>query len=34
MSRLERNEEPLRRVQQHLNRYLDSEVAAAHRSRG
>src|ERR1700681_3982749 len=30
MSRLERNEEPLRRVQQHLNRYLDSEVAAAH----
>ncbi len=29
MSRLERNDEPLRRVQQHLNRYLDNEVAAA-----
>jgi TetR/AcrR family transcriptional regulator, transcriptional repressor for nem operon len=28
MSRLERNDEPLRRVQQHLNRYLDREVAA------
>jgi TetR/AcrR family transcriptional repressor of nem operon len=34
MSRLERNDEPLRRVQQHLNRYLESEVAAAHRSQG
>ncbi len=29
MSRLERNDEPLRRVQQHLNRYLDNEVAAS-----
>jgi TetR/AcrR family transcriptional repressor of nem operon len=32
MSRLERNDEPLRRVQQHLNQYLESEVAAAPRS--
>ena len=29
MSRLERNDEPLRRVQQHLNRYLEQEVAAS-----
>jgi TetR/AcrR family transcriptional repressor of nem operon len=29
MSRLQRNDEPLRRVQQHLNRYLDNEVAAS-----
>jgi TetR/AcrR family transcriptional regulator, transcriptional repressor for nem operon len=29
MSRLERSEETLRRVQQHLNRYLDTEVVAA-----
>jgi TetR/AcrR family transcriptional repressor of nem operon len=29
MSRLERNDEPLRRLQQHLNRYLDNEVAAS-----
>jgi len=28
MSRLERNDDPLRRVQQHLNRYLENEVAA------
>jgi TetR/AcrR family transcriptional repressor of nem operon len=28
MSRLERNDDALRRVQQHLNRYLDAEVAA------
>jgi TetR/AcrR family transcriptional repressor of nem operon len=28
MSRLEGNDEPLRRVQQHLNRYLEDEVAA------
>jgi TetR/AcrR family transcriptional repressor of nem operon len=29
MSRIQRNEEPLRRVQSHLNEYLDKEVAAA-----
>jgi hypothetical protein len=29
MSRLERHDEPLRTVQQHLNRYLESEVAAS-----
>ncbi len=29
MSRLERNDDPLRRVQEHLNRYLESEVAAS-----
>jgi hypothetical protein len=29
ISRLQRNDEPLRRVQQHLNRYLDREVAAS-----
>jgi TetR/AcrR family transcriptional repressor of nem operon len=29
MSRLQRNDEALRRVQSHLNRYLDSEVAAS-----
>lgn len=29
MSRLERNDDALRRVQGHLNRYLESEVAAA-----
>jgi TetR/AcrR family transcriptional repressor of nem operon len=34
MSRLERNEYALRSVQKHLNHYLDSEVAAARRSRG
>ena len=28
MSRLERNDDPLRRVQQHLNRYLETEVSA------
>jgi TetR/AcrR family transcriptional repressor of nem operon len=28
MSRLERSDEPLRHVQQHLNRYLDNEVSA------
>src|SRR6202035_4042094 len=28
MSRLERNDDALRRVQQHLNRYLESEVSA------
>lgn len=28
MSRLERNDDALRRVQEHLDRYLDSEVAA------
>jgi TetR/AcrR family transcriptional repressor of nem operon len=28
MSRLERNDEPLRRVQQHLKRYLETEIAA------
>ena len=33
MGRLERNEYALRSVQQHLNKYLDSEVAAARRSR-
>ena len=27
MSRIQRNEEALRRVQVHLNRYLDDEVA-------
>jgi TetR/AcrR family transcriptional repressor of nem operon len=29
MSRLQRNDEALRRIQSHLNRYLDSEVAAS-----
>ena len=29
MSRLQRNDEALRRVQSHLNRYLDNEVAAS-----
>jgi TetR/AcrR family transcriptional repressor of nem operon len=29
MSRLERNDDALRRAQQHLNRYLDTEVAVA-----
>src|SRR5712691_4855657 len=29
MSRLERNDEALRRVQSHLNRYLENEVAAS-----
>jgi TetR/AcrR family transcriptional repressor of nem operon len=29
MSRIQRNDEALRRVQAHLNRYLDSEVAAS-----
>jgi TetR/AcrR family transcriptional repressor of nem operon len=29
MSRLERHDEPLRTVQRHLNRYLESEVAAS-----
>ena len=28
MSRIQRNDEALRQVQSHLNRYLDSEVAA------
>lgn len=28
MSRIQRDDEPLRRVQAHLNRFLDSEVAA------
>lgn len=28
MSRLERSDEPLRRVQQHLKRYLDKEISA------
>jgi TetR/AcrR family transcriptional repressor of nem operon len=31
MSRLERNDDALRRSQQHLNRYLDTEVAVATR---
>ena len=35
MSRLERSDEPLRRVERHLQRYLDEEVAAkANRKRG
>ena len=29
MSRIQRNDEPLRRVQSHLNRYLDTEVAVS-----
>ena len=29
MSRLQRNDEPLRRVQSHLSRYLEREVAAS-----
>src|SRR4051812_3742242 len=29
MSRIQRDEEPLRRVQAHLNRYLDTEVAVS-----
>jgi hypothetical protein len=29
MSRIQRNDEALRRVQSHLNRYLDNEVAAS-----
>jgi TetR/AcrR family transcriptional repressor of nem operon len=29
MSRLERNNDPLRRMQQHLNQYLESEVSAS-----
>ena len=29
MSRIQRNEEPLRRVQSHLNEYLDKEVAVS-----
>jgi len=29
MSRLQRNDEALRRVQSHLNQYLDNEVAAS-----
>jgi len=29
MSRIQRNDESLRRVQSHLNRYLDSEVAVS-----
>jgi TetR/AcrR family transcriptional regulator, transcriptional repressor for nem operon len=29
MSRIQRNDEALRRVQTHLNRYLDEEVAAS-----
>ena len=29
MSRLERNDDALRRVQQHLNHYLDTEVATS-----
>jgi len=29
MSRIERNDDSLRRVQQHLNRYLENEVAAS-----
>ncbi len=33
MSRLERNDDPLRRVQQHLNRYLETEVSAPERRR-
>ena len=33
MSRLERNDGPLRRVQQHLNRYLETEVSALGRAR-
>ena len=33
MSRLERNDDPLRRVQQHLNRYLETEVSALGRAR-
>lgn len=30
MSRIERNHDALRRVQEHLNRYIDNEVAASH----
>ena len=33
MSRLERNDYALRNVQQHLNHYLDTEVAASRRTR-
>jgi TetR/AcrR family transcriptional regulator, transcriptional repressor for nem operon len=33
MSRLERSDDALRRVQQHLNRYLDTEVAVARRAK-
>ena len=29
MSRIQRNDEALRQVQSHLNRYLDSEVAVS-----
>jgi len=29
MSRLQRNDEPLRRVQSHLSRYLEREVATS-----
>jgi hypothetical protein len=29
MSRIQRNDEALRRVQAHLNRYLDEEVAGS-----
>jgi hypothetical protein len=29
ISRLQRNDEALRRIQAHLNRYLDHEVAAS-----
>jgi hypothetical protein len=29
MSRIERNQDALRRIQGHLNHYIDSEVAAS-----
>ena len=34
MSRLERDNDPLRQVQQHLNRYLENEVSASKQSIG
>jgi TetR/AcrR family transcriptional repressor of nem operon len=33
MSRLERNDDALQRIQEHLNRYLDAEVAVAKRAK-